>query len=222
LLVEWAGIEAGTYLLFDAEEAVRDLFSLLEAEEAPVLDALCALRPPLVHFPDNLSSETVASLYADWMLPTHRRRLERLHSAGISAAVHLDGTLRGLLPQLAAAGFDAIEALTPAPVGDVAVENMRAVVGNEQVILWGGIPGAMFAPPYTWDDMEQHLQQVLESWQGTPFVLGVADQVPPDGDVTFCTRIAEVLRTDFPVATAIERTADRTSCTYCGALDREE
>jgi hypothetical protein len=196
LLVEWAGIENGIILLMDAEDAVRDLFAMLEQEDEIALDALCAYRPPLVHFPDNLSSENVTSIYDEWMLPTHRHRLDRLHAAGIAAAVHLDGTLRGLLPKLAAAGFDAIEALTPAPVGDVDVTEMRAVAANDRVILWGGVPGAMFAPPYTWDDMEQHVRALLDRWRGTPFVLGVADQVPPDGDIQFCTRIAELLQSE--------------------------
>ena len=51
-----------------------------------------------------------------------RARLERLHAAGVRAAVHLDGTLKGLLPKLAATGIDAIEAITPQPVGDLSLE----------------------------------------------------------------------------------------------------
>jgi hypothetical protein len=192
-LVEWAGIENGIYLLAEYDAELGEIFALMEAQEAPVLDALCALAPPLVHFPDNLSSENLASLYDAWLGPTHQRRLARLHQAGIAAAVHLDGTIRGLLPQLTAAGFDAIEALTPQPVGDVALEEMRGLAGSDQVILWGGMPGAMFAPPFTWTDMEAHLHRLLTAWAGTPFIIGVADQVPPDGDITFCTRIAELL-----------------------------
>ena len=36
--------------------------------------------------------------------------------AGVRAAVHLDGEVRGLLPRLAEVGFDAVESITPAPV----------------------------------------------------------------------------------------------------------
>ena len=124
---------------------------------------------------------------------THAGFLARLHAVGTAAAVHLDGTIRGLLPKLAAAGFDSVEALTPQPVGDVAIEDLRALAGNPRTILWGGIPGAMFAPPYTWVDMEAHIRQLLDAWRGTPFIVGVADQVPPDGDITFCPKIAELL-----------------------------
>jgi hypothetical protein len=191
---EWAGLENGIYLLADYEDEIREIFTMMEEQEKPVIDAICNLSPPLVHFPDNLSSENIAGLYDEWMLPTHKRRLERLHNAGIAAAVHLDGTIRGLLPKLSMAGFDAIEALTPMPVGDVSVEDMRIVAGNDDVILWGGVPGAMFAPPFTWKDMEKHIEQLLSAWHGSRFIIGVADQVPPDGDITFCRKIADMLR----------------------------
>ncbi len=193
LAYEWMGVESLTYLLLDEPGRMRRALDLMEKQEQPVLDAVCAAAPPLVHFPDNLSSDNLSSLYDEYLAPVHRRRLEKLHAAGVKAAVHLDGTVRGLLPKLAAAGFDAIEALTPKPAGDLSVQEMDDLAGGAAVILWGGVPGVLFAPPYTWADMRRHVETVLESWQGRPFVLGVADQVPPDGDITFCRKIADLL-----------------------------
>jgi hypothetical protein len=192
-MYEWAGVEAAVYLISDHPDLVHAALTLMEQQEAPIIDAVCALGPPLVHFADNLSSSNMGSLYDAHMAGAHLRRLERLHAAGIRCAVHLDGTVRKLLPKLAAVGFDAIEALTPQPAGDVAIEDMRAIADNPAVILWGGVPGVMFAPPYTWADMEAHVRRVLRSWQGTPFILGVADQVPPDGDIEFCQQISEMV-----------------------------
>jgi hypothetical protein len=192
-LYEWAGVVDGTYLLMDHEDTVHAMFDQMTAQEDPIIDAVCAARPPLLHFADNLSSDNVGSLYDEWLAPMHRRWLAKLHAAGVATTVHLDGTVRGLLPKLTALGFNAIEALTPQPVGDVGLEEMRAVAGNDRVILWGGVPGAMFAPPYTWADMEAHIQRLLDAWSGTPFIIGVADQVPPDGDITFCRKIADMI-----------------------------
>jgi len=70
---------------------------------------------------------------------------------------------------------------------------MNGLADGDRVILWGGVPGAMFAPPYTWEDMERHVKSVLAGWRDRPFVLGVADQVPPDGNIDFCRRIAGML-----------------------------
>jgi hypothetical protein len=194
LCTEWAGVEALSYLLLDEPDELRDIVALLEAEQEPILDAVCELAPPVVHMPDNLSSDTFTGLFDEWMALPYRRRLDKLHSAGVRAAVHLDGATRGLLPRLGAVGFDAVEAVTPHPVGDASILEMRELVQAGTLILWGGMPGAMFAPPWTWDDLHAQLKKVLSGWKHTPFVVGVADQVPPDGDVEHCRRIAAALR----------------------------
>ena len=190
---EWAGVENAVYLLLDQPDKVRQALQLMEAQEQPILDAVCRLAPPLVHFPDNLDSANLTPLYDEFLAGTHRHRLERLHAAGIRAAVHVDGAVRGLLPKLAAVGFDALEAVTPKPSGDMDIAEMRPAAGREDLVLWGGVPGALFAPPFTWKDMEAHVKRVLTEWHGQPFVLGVADQVPPNGDISFCRKIAEML-----------------------------
>lgn len=174
---EWAGIQHAVYLLIDCRDKVLRALDLLEEQQYPVIEALCDLAPPLVHFPDNLSSDNFTGFYDEYMKECHQKRLEMLHSAGIKAAVHLDGTVRGLLPKLVESGFDAVEALTPAPAGDCSVEEMSDIAGSSTVILWGGAPGAMFAPPYEWKDMQKHVEHTLETWEGRPFVLGVADQI---------------------------------------------
>jgi hypothetical protein len=63
LAYEWMGVEALTYLLLDQPARMRRALDLMEKQEQPVLDALYAAAPPLVHFPDNLSSDNFASLY---------------------------------------------------------------------------------------------------------------------------------------------------------------
>jgi hypothetical protein len=190
---EWAGVQNGVFLLMDYPEILREIFGLMDLQEEPVLEAVCGLAPPLVHFADNLSSDVSAGLYEEFMAEGYKKRLDSLHASGTACVVHLDGVVRGLLPKLAAAGFDAVEALTPKPGGDLEIEEIRTVAGSDSIILWGGIPGIMFAPPFTWNDMEKHVLKTLESWKGQRFILGVADQVPPDGDIGFCPRIAEIV-----------------------------
>ena len=101
--------------------------------------------------------------------------------------------VKGMLGKLAQVGFDAVEALTPAPVGDVSVEQMKQLVSGDNVILWGGMPGAMFCEPYTWDDIEKHLNNLFQCWSGSRFVLGVADQVPANGDMEICRKISDMI-----------------------------
>ncbi|MBN2578627.1 MAG: hypothetical protein JXB10_06510 [Pirellulales bacterium] len=192
-MVEWAGVQNGSYFLADCPEKCAELFRLMEEQEEPIIEAVCDLAPPLVHFPDNLSSDCMTRLYDDHLAGVHQRRIERLHAAGVKCAVHLDGTVKGLLPKLIDSGFDAIEALTPKPGGDLDPEEIRELAAGRSVILWGGVPGVMFAPPYTWRQMEAYVRRLIGCWAGRPFILGVADQVPPDGDIGFCRKLAELI-----------------------------
>lgn len=192
-IVEWAGLENGALLALDFPQKVGEVLALMEAQERPVVEAVCELAPPVVHFPDNLSSAAVTSIFEAYMEGPYRRRLAALHRAGVRCAVHLDGTVRGLLPKLAQAGFDSVEALTPKPHGDVGVEEMRSVAADPDLVLWGGIPGAMFAPPFSWADMRSHVERLLDSWRGGPFVVGVADQVPPNGDLENVRRVSGLI-----------------------------
>jgi hypothetical protein len=194
LLADWCGVMRTAYLVADEPRAVED--TLAEIDRANDAAFACAAAGPaeLLHFCDNLDSGSSTSFFAGYMEEYYRRRLGQLHAAGKFAAVHLDGTVRGLLPRLARCGFDAIESVTPAPVGDVEIEALRAVLDRDRTIIWGGIPGAMFSYPWTDEQIRQHTRRLLTALGGDGrLIVASADQIPPNGDVAFCRSIAEVV-----------------------------
>jgi uroporphyrinogen-III decarboxylase len=192
--VDWCGMENLVYMAMDYPELVRKIIEISEEQEIPILDAVCITSPAIVHFADNLTSELYTPFFDEFMAGPYKRRLEKLHSAGIKCAVHLDGTTKGLLPKLSQIGFDAIEALTPAPAGDATIEEIRDMADDTQTILWGGMPGVMFCEPYCWADVELHLDRLFDAWSGRAFVLGVADQIPLNGDIEICRKISEKVK----------------------------
>ena len=194
LAVEWCGMENLVYLLIDHPDIIRRILRAFEAQERPILEAICETAPVLLHFADNLTSEFYSSFFDEYMAGPYRKRLEVLHSANVKCAVHLDGTVKGLLPKLAEVGFDAIEAITPMPAGDVRVEEIPKLVNNDNIILWGGVPGVMFCEPYTWPDVENHIHRLVQSWSDQRFILGVADQVPANGDIEICRKISSMVK----------------------------
>jgi len=191
---EWAGLENAIMLLMDQEDKVRRIFSLIEAQQEPILDAVCRLAPPVVHFADNLSSDNFTSLYDEFMAPLHRHRLKktpcrRRESRRPSGRHHPRSA-----PQTGSRWIRFRGGAHAQAGWGRGLEEMRAVAGSDRLILWGGVPGAMFAPPYTWADMQAHMERLLTSWGGTPFIIGVADQIPPDGDISFCKKIAAMIK----------------------------
>ena len=65
--------------------------------------------------------------------------------------------------------------------GDLAMADVIARVPGP-TILWGGLPDVLFTPATSDGDFQSHVIAMLRLMRREPrFVLGVADQVPPDG-----------------------------------------
>jgi len=194
LLADWCGVEGTVFLLADHEDLVGEILVAIDRANNAAFEALIASPCELVHFCDNLDSSASTPFFARWMREYYEKRVAQLHRAGKFAVVHLDGRVRGLLPRLAGCGFDAVESITPAPVGDVKIEELREVTGNGHTIIWGGVPGAMFCTPWSGDDVRRQTMLLLGTLGSDGrLIVGSADQVPPNGDIGYCRLIADAI-----------------------------
>jgi hypothetical protein len=159
--------------------------------------AQIALDSPaeVLMIPENLSSEVVGPrFYGLYMRDYHETWCGRIAAAGKYSCVHLDGTLKGLLRQVCKAGFTFVEAMTPAPVGDLEVERWAEWCADSPTVFWGGLPGVYFTDKVPEAEFERHTRAVLRVMTTRPrYVLGVADQVPPDGLESRIRRVAELV-----------------------------
>ena len=49
------------------------------------------------------------------------------------------------------------------------------------MLILGGLPGAMFAPPFGPADMERHVLEIIKLHKASgKFMFGLSDQVPPN------------------------------------------
>ncbi len=178
-----AGIAAVTEICADAPSELEA--TLAAVRSAHDRAARIALESPaeVLMIPENLSSEVVGPrFYELYMRDYHETWSGRIAAAGKHSCVHLDGTLKGLLRQVCGAGFSFIDAMTPAPVGDLEVERWAEWSGETQTVFWGGLPGVYFTDKVGEAEFERHVRAVLRVMTSSPrYVLGVADQVPPDG-----------------------------------------
>ncbi len=203
LLTRWAGVETTISLLSDRREEVEAVFTDIEEADTPIFDILCASPCSVIEFPENLSAEVTGRRFFErYNAPYYSRRIEALHRAGKKAGIHNDGTLRGTFDLLGKCGFDFIESVTPSPVGDIPLRQLRAAAGP-QVILWGGLPGALFSPCFSAAQFEAHLQEAVQVFsEDGRCVLGVADQVPPDGLISRVQRVREVVEANAKTSAA--------------------
>lgn len=190
-----AGIAAVTY----AEAADPDGFAetLAVMKESFDRAAQLAIDSPaeVLMIPENLSAEMIGPRFFEKYMRAYQEEWTgRLAAAGKHSFIHMDGTLKGLLREEASVGFTVIEAMTPAPVGDLAIEQWAAQAGASRSVLWGGIPGVYFTAKVSDEEFDRHVADVLSVMRSTPrYVLGVADQVPPDALESRVRRVEELV-----------------------------
>lgn len=190
-----AGIVAVTMTALTAPDDFMDLLQTMK--KAFDKAARIAVESPaeVLMIPENLSSEMVGPEFFEMYMRDYQVEwTSRIREAGKHSFIHIDGTLAGLLKQEASVGFTVLEALTPYPVGDMKFEELLPFIGESKSILWGGIPGSYFTECVSDEEFEMHVKHILSVMtKGPRFVLGVADQVPPDGLERRVNRVSELV-----------------------------
>lgn len=192
MITTFSGVEALIYMLADIPDEIDALLAAMEEKYDKAARLAVDSPAELIMIPENLSSEVVGGYYEPYLRPYEKKWIHEIKKAGKHSLIHMDGTLRGLIQKVAETGFDVIEAVTPAPAGDMTMEEVSALITGK-TIIWGGVPGAMFTSKVTDGEFEAFVVSVLEVMRREPrFVLGVADQVPPDGMLDRVKAIAAI------------------------------
>lgn len=189
----WIGVLELTYMLMDEPEEMRRTLDAIGAYCDQVYRHLAAAPPSCVMVCENLTANTMAGYFDEHIAPYLNRWTDWLRAGGHISMLHNDGTLRGTLEKLGPAGIDCIDSVVPKPVGDVEIADLRRLAGD-RVILIGGLPGALFAPPFTARDIERQVREIIRVHKDSnKFIFGVADQVPPNGDLVLVKLVGELI-----------------------------
>lgn len=189
----WIGVLDITYLLVDEPEEMHATLDAVGRLHDSVYQALASAEPSWVMINENLSATTMGSYFDPLIKPYLQRWTTWLREGGHVSMLHNDGTLRGTLEKLGPAGVNYIDSVVPKPVGDVEIADLIKLAGPD-VILIGGLPGAMFAPPFTAKDIERQVLEIIRHHKDSNrFIFGVADQVPPNGDLTLVRLVGELI-----------------------------
>jgi hypothetical protein len=175
-----AGIETVTYALADAPEAFEETLATMERKHNEASQIALDSPAECLMIPENLSSEAVGKrMYLKYVRPHEAYWIQRIREAGKYSFIHIDGTLRGLMREVSQTGFDVLEAVTPAPAGDIPVEELWKWA-EPQTVIWGGVPGVYFSDLVSDAEFDAFVIRVLEVFKTEPrYVLGIADQAPP-------------------------------------------
>jgi uroporphyrinogen-III decarboxylase len=177
-----AGIAAVTFAEVAAPDEFAETLSVMRVAFDRAAELAVQSPAEVLMIPENLSAEMIGPRYFEKYMRVYQEHwIRRIAAAGKHSFIHMDGTLKGLLREEASTGVTVIEAMTPEPVGDLPIERWAEKAANPATVLWGGLPGVYFTAKVDDAEFDRHVRAVLEVMRSSPrYVLGVADQVPPD------------------------------------------
>ena len=192
LYIEKMGVENAVFAMFDRPDEVEAFFAALNESHDRLIDVICDSPIEIVNFGENIHAGTLSpALFERYHLPECRRRCDRLHRAGKFVHAHWDGDTRPLLPYARETGLDGIEAITPEPQGDVTLEQIKAALGDEMVLL-DGIPAVYFDETYSEEILIEATERILDLF-APRLVLGISDEISSTGDIERIRLVGEIV-----------------------------
>lgn len=193
LLLDYIGVERTFRLLFRERAKIEGFMEAIAKADDEIYKLIGVSPVEIVNFGDNIDARiTSPKLFEKYCLPYYQERTDQLHRKGKYVHCHVDGYAKPLLPLFKETGWDGVEALTPKPVGDVSLEDIRDNLGDE-LILIDGIPYLYFLPEVDRAKLRDFVWKLLEIFQGR-LILGISDEMPPRGDIERVRLIPEIIR----------------------------
>ena len=138
---------------------------------------------------------TFPPMFAKHFVPWIRKAKEVLGPKNIRILCHTDGENLGLIDLLHESGMDVAEAVCPAPMTKVSIQEYYRR-WSDRITIFGGVPSNLLLPQLTPEKDFQNFMEGLFSGIGTGarFILGIADTTPPDADFERLVRIGDMVR----------------------------
>ena len=180
LAQQWMRYEDFVYALADYPRQMEDIFSVIDESYDELYEQLISSGLlQILNFGENVAAAYLSARYFErYLLPWYHKRSGQLRRAGIFTHIHIDGHFRPLLGYLADLPFDGLEALTPAPQGDVTIDEMHAHLGDK--VLLDGIPAVLFLDHHRPEELHACVEKLVRLFHPR-LVLGVSDELPEGG-----------------------------------------
>jgi uroporphyrinogen-III decarboxylase len=174
----------------------RDLFDSLHVAMVKRYEELYDLAADspveILQLGDNIASDVVGrERFRNYLMPEYGKLMKRLAGTGKKLAVHMDGRLKSLKEDIAAAEFDIVEAMTPSPMGDVSVREAREAWPHKA--LWINFTSSMHIERA--EVIEKHTRQLLEEAKTKRgFAISVTEDAPVEALEKSLAVISRVLQ----------------------------
>jgi hypothetical protein len=192
LFIDRMGYEPAIHAMYEEPDLIRRYVRAASRADDGLYDVLCNCPVPMLNLGENIDATlNPPPMWREHLLPYYVRRIDQLHEAEKIVHIHVDGSMRALLPHLRACPWDGLEAATPEPQGDVSLRAIKEVVGDDRVLL-DGIPALTFLPDlYPVEELVDCVRRIVQLFYPR-LILGVSDELPPDADIERVRLVGEL------------------------------
>jgi hypothetical protein len=192
LFIDRMGYEPAVHALYEEPDLIRRYVRAATEADDALYSVLCSAPIQILNLGENIDATlNPPPIWRDHLLPTYVRRIGQLHDAGKRVHIHVDGSMRSLLPHLRDCPWDGLEAATPEPQGDVSLTEIKRVVGDDRLLL-DGIPAVFFLPDlYPVEQLVACAERVVQLFYPR-LILGISDELPPDADIERVRLVGEL------------------------------
>ena len=192
LIVDYMGFSQTVINLHRHRKEMEEFMCFLDRWDDKKFEILSRSPLKIINFGENIDSNLSPPPYfKKYLIPYYNRRVKQLHQAGKYCHIHMDGSLKDLLPFFDQLPFDGFEALTPKPQGDVTLEEINKAIG--QKIYLDGIPSVLFLPQYSVQYVKTFVKKLLDMFSPN-IIVGISDEMPPNGDMRKLEIIAKMVK----------------------------
>jgi hypothetical protein len=176
----------------DRRDLVDSLFATMAKRYEEIYDLAVASPAEIVWCADNIHGDMIGrERFRGYIAPEYAKIRARVNGTAKLLAVHMDGTLRSLAREIAAAECHIIEAMTPPPMGDLSIREARAAWPGKA--LWLNFTSSMHIEPP--EVIAEHTRNLLaEAGTTRGFAIGVTEDAPVAALERSLAVIAGVLR----------------------------
>lgn len=199
LIKTHAGLLNTFYLLKDYPSEFEQYMEACFERDIRVVKEALKLPCRIFNLGDHVTNEfTPPPILKKYVIPRWRKIGQIMTENNRFVHSHWDGNSRLILPYLKESGLHGVEALTPAPMCDMTLEEIKQAVGSNMVVL-DLIPAIFFLPSFPIKELLSFTEKVIEMFMPR-LILGVSDEISPPGEIERIQAISELIDKKFGLA----------------------
>lgn len=193
MVERWCGTVELTYALYDFPEVVEECLAVIHQKDMETAEI--SVESPaegFVFWEDSSTTNISPDFFQKYTAPLVDAWGKKIHSHDKLLIHHACGHLADLLPLMGNTAIDMAESVSPPPTGNIEIADaVKKLPGHVGII--GGIEPTFFLNCDI-QELENCVEQLLQTMKGRRFVLANSDSCPPYVAYEKFIKVSEMLR----------------------------